>query len=63
MTKERSDHRRKLTAEKARAIRERHALGESVEDLAKVYGVSEEALKDVLRYLTWAFAGPKSPLD
>jgi hypothetical protein len=55
------NHGVKLTALKAREIRERHGRGESRESLAKAYGVSESAVDDVLKYLTWAFAGPEPP--
>jgi hypothetical protein len=52
---------KKLTADKARQIRIRHAAGESVESLAAEYGLSIQGVTDVLRYLTWAFAGPAPP--
>ena len=49
---------RKLTAEKAREIRVRHGDGESILKLARDYGVSDQAIKDVLNYETWGSAGP-----
>jgi hypothetical protein len=52
---------KKLTGDKARQIRIRHAAGESVESLAAEYGLSTQGITDVLRYLTWAFAGPEPP--
>jgi hypothetical protein len=47
----------KLTATKARDIRERFAAGESIEELTCRFEVSDQAIKDVLNYETWAAAG------
>jgi hypothetical protein len=48
---------KRLSARAAREIRERFASGESVYDLASDYGVSDQAIKDVLNFETWVGAG------
>lgn len=55
------NHSKKLTAAKAREIRVRHEAGEAVDDLAGEFGTSRQAIEDVIRYMTWAFAGPAPP--
>lgn len=53
----------KLTAMQARQIRELHADGESVLDLAQRFGVSDQAISDVLNFETWGSAGgPRRPV-
>ena len=47
----------KLTAEKARQIRIRFAAGESPQELAAAFGVSDQAVKDVVNFGTWQSAG------
>lgn len=47
----------KLTAERARQIRERYAQGDSIATLVDVYGVSSTTIRDVLNYETWGRAG------
>lgn len=47
----------KLDALKARAIREAFTRGRTVEQLVSQYGVSDQAIKDVLNFETWASAG------
>lgn len=47
----------KLTAEKAREIRVRFAAGESPQELAEAFGVSDQAVKDVVNFETWQSAG------
>jgi hypothetical protein len=54
----------KLNAQAARQIREAYAAGEEVLDLAARFSVSDQAIKDVLNFETWAAAGgPRKPVD
>lgn len=51
----------KLSKDKARRIRERFASGEAVAVLAAEFGVSDQAIKDIINFETWASAGgPRS---
>lgn len=43
----------KLTPEKVREMRARHAKGESMNSLAKIYEVSPETVRDACQYRTW----------
>ena len=53
----------KLNAQVARQIREAYADGATVLELAKRFGVSDQAVKDVLNFETWASAGgPRRPV-
>ena len=47
----------KLTVEKAREIRVRFAGGETAQELATAFGVSDQAVKDVVNFETWQSAG------
>ena len=47
----------KLNATQARQIRELSAGGDSVLELARRFGVSDQAIKDVLNFETWSAAG------
>lgn len=53
----------KITAQSARQIRESYAAGEEILELAARFGVSDQAIKDVLNFETWAGAGgPRKPV-
>jgi hypothetical protein len=53
----------KLNAQTARQIREAYAGGADVLELASRFGVSDQAIKDVLNFETWASAGgPRKPV-
>lgn len=43
----------KLTKEAVHAIRERHRQGESQLSLAKVYGVHQTTIRNVVKHITW----------
>lgn len=43
----------KLSMEKARVIRQRVADGESMPELAKEYGVGDQAIEDVVTFRSW----------
>ena len=47
----------KLNAQTAREIREAYAGGVTVLELAERFRVSDQAVKDVLNFETWASAG------
>jgi DNA invertase Pin-like site-specific DNA recombinase len=53
----------KLNAQTARQIREAYASGDEILELATRFGVSDQAIKDVLNFETWAAAGgPRKPV-
>lgn len=53
----------KLNAQKAREIRERFAKGATADELANAFGVSDQAIKDIVNFETWVSAGgPKPPV-
>ena len=53
----------KLSAQIARQIRESYAAGDEILDLAMEFGVSDQAIRDVLNFETWAAAGgPRKPV-
>jgi hypothetical protein len=51
----------KLNRDKARQIRERFAAGESADRLAQEFGVSDQAIKDIVNFETWVGAGGPKP--
>lgn len=53
----------KLTAERARLIRELFAAGESMYALAQQFNVSTTTIKDVVTFETWGRAGGPRPPD
>ena len=54
----------RLSAQNAREIREAYAVGHSILSLAERFGVSDQAIKDVLNFETWAGAGgPRRPVN
>jgi hypothetical protein len=53
--------RTKLNTYTARQIRERFAAGESAAKLAADFGVSDQAIKDIVNFETWVGAGGPKP--
>lgn len=47
----------RLTAQAAKEIRVRFSAGETVEQLKEIFSVSDQAVRDVLNFETWAGAG------